>query len=434
MSTTLSREFLDGLVASLPGGDGDHGPGLWQPVHSVYGGAHLFRADTPRKLGDLALQALRTFAPTPEDLARAMELEVGAARQVWPRIVAKLERQPVEDYRIDFEDGYGVRSEAEEDGHAVSAARALSAAVATGGLPPRAGIRLRALDRQTGRRALRTLDLVLTTLVSEGGGLPPGFVVTLPKVEDALAPRILVEVLERLEAALGLAPGGIALELMVESLTGLDPQALRQHLAAARGRCQAVHLGANDFLTSCGVGPSDQDLGHPACDFARVMLHMGTAGAHLRLVDGTTTVLPIPVHRGEGLDDLQQARNRQAVHEAWRLHARDIRRGLSQGFLQGWDLHPAQLVSRYATVYAWYRRDLEAVATRLVHFLDRSAQASRVGTVFDDAATGRALLLHFLRAVDCGAVDEAEVRQLTGLAREDLASRSFPDVLARRQA
>ncbi len=431
---TLPQEFLEGLSTCLPPGQEVLGPIAWQPVHSVYGGAHLFRQDLPGRLGDLALRALRTYAPDAEELARALDLAGDIARSVWPRVVAKLERQPVEDYRIDFEDGYGVRSEAEEDGHALAAARALAAGAAADTLPPRVGIRIRALDRQTGVRALRTLDLVLTTLVAEGRGLPRGFVVTLPKVEDPLAPRILVEALERLEAGLGLQLGSIPVELMVESPAGLDPRTLRLNLAAARRRCLAVHLGANDYLTACGVGPADQDLGHPACDFARMQLHLGTAGTLVRLVDGTTTVLPIPPHRGPDLDASAQARNCRAVHDAWRRHARDIYRGMGQGFHQGWDLHPAQLVSRYAAVYAWYRRDLEAMAGRLVGFLARSAQASRVGTAFDDAATGRALLLHFLRALDCGAVDEGEVRQLTGLTREELQGRSFRDILARRQA
>jgi len=433
VNTTLPRDFLEALLDGLPQGQQVLGPIPWQPVHSVYGGAHLFRPDLPRRLGDLALRTLGAFAPTAEDLAQALDLPIDIAHQVWPRVVAKLEGQPVEDYRIDFEDGYGVRSEAEEDGHALAAAQALAQGAAAGSLPPRVGIRLRALDRLTGRRALRTLDLVLTSLVTEVGRIPAGFVVTLPKVDEAMAPRVLVEALERLEAALDLPHGGIGVELMVESPSGLEPRTLRRNLAAARRRCLAVHLGANDYLTACGVGPADQDLGHPACDFARILLHLGTAGTSVHLVDGTTTVLPIPPHRGPDCDELSQARNRQAVHEAWRHHARDIRRGLRQGFHQGWDLHPAQLVSRHATVYAWYRRDLEAVARRLVSFLERSAQASRVGTVFDDAATGRALLLHFLRALDCGAVDEAEVGLLTGLTREELQSRSFPDILARRQ-
>ena len=432
VSTTLPPEVEEGLLAGLPSGSRPADPLARQPVHSVYGGAHLFRADLPRKLGDLALRALHSLAPGPEELARAMALDLPAAREVWPRLQAKLEREPVEDYRIDFEDGYGVRSHQEEDGHALEAGENLARALEAGSLPPRIGIRLRAMNRETGARALRTLDLVLTRLVSRAGALPPDFVVTLPKVEEASAPRVLVAALERLEAALGLRHGAVGVELMVESPLGLEPRTLRANLAACRGRCLAVHLGANDFLSACGVGPSDQDLGHPACDHARMTLHQGVAGTEVRLVDGTTTVLPVPLHRGEDLLEWQRQENREAVFGAWGLHAADVRRGLRQGFHQGWDLHPAQLVSRYAAVYGWYRAGLEPIASRLGAFLESSARASLVGTAFDDAASGRALLAHFLRALDCGAVDEAEVRDRTGLAREELVARSFPEILARR--
>lgn len=432
MNVTLPQEVVQGLLGLLPSSEG---PAVRsrQPVHSVYGGAHLFGPTTPRKLGDLALRALREFAPTPEDLAEAVDLDLETARAVLPRVSAKLEREPVEDYRIDFEDGYGVRSEEEEDGHAVAAAEAMAVALGTGGLPPSIGIRLRALAGETALRALRTLDVFLTTLVRRAGGLPPGFLVTLPKVEDAGGPRVLADALDRLEAALGLGHGAISVEVMVESPAGLEPSALRRHLLACRGRCLAVHLGANDFLTACGVGPADQDLGHPACDFARSSLHVGVAGLEIRVVDGTTTELPIPPHRGPDLADEQRAENRRAVHRAWRRHAGDVRRGLRQGFHQGWDLHPAQLVSRYATLHGWYRRDLQGVAARLRNFLDRSARASRVGTAFDDAATGHALLQHFLRALDCGALEASEVRDLTGLTREELDTRSFAALLGRRQ-
>lgn len=361
-------------------------------------------------------------------------MEPETARRVWPRLKARLEECPVEDYRIDFEDGYGVRSEEEEDRHALEVANALAIAMGEGGLPPRIGIRIRALNHQTAPRALRTLDLVLTRLVSEAGGLPRGFVVTLPKVEQIEAPGILTEALDRLEAALGLHSGVVAVELMVESPRALDPGFLKAALGACQGRCLAVHFGANDFLTACGVAPAEQDLGHPLCDFARAMLHVGVAGDPVRLVDGTTTVLPVPPHRGENLDREKLLENRKVVHQAWCRHARDIRRGLRQGFHQGWDLHPAQLVSRLAVVQAWYLEGAEAVADRLKNFLEASAQATRVGTVFDDAATGRALLAHFRRAMDCGALEESEVRKRVGLAREHLLANSFEDLLARRLA
>jgi len=432
VNTTLPLATGAHLLARLPSDPASSVPPGWHPIHTVYGGAHLFSAQTPRKLGSLALKALQGYAPDPPTLAEAMGMDLETARLVWPRLKNRLEERPVEDYRIDFEDGYGVRSEEEEDHHAWGVGQALAIALQEDALPPRVGIRVRALTRQTGPRALRTLDLVLTRLLSEVGRLPEGFVVTLPKVEDVESPQVLVEALERLEAALELPIGSVAVELMVESPKGLDPQLVRAALQATKGRCLAIHFGANDFLTACGVGPAEQDLGHPLCDFARATLHLGVAGQSVRLVDGTTTVLPVPPHRGPELGQDQLLENRRAVHEAWRNHALDIRRGLRQGFHQGWDLHPAQLVSRFAVIQAWFLKGADVVTTRLNNFLEASAQATRVGTVFDDAATGRALLAHVLRGLDCGAWDEAEIRMRTGLGREQLMATSFPELLARR--
>lgn len=412
MMTRLSAGETTALLRRLPSAE-RVAPARRQPVHTVYGGAQLFSAGTVRKLGDLALRSLRAYAPDPESLAEALGMAPDLAAHVHPRVVAKLEREPVEDYRLDFEDGYGVRSDEEEDGHAIAAARAM----AQGGLPPSVGIRLRALSARTGARALRTLDLFLGEL----GETPPGFLVTLPKVEDDEAPEVLMAALD----ALGRPEIGV--ELMVESPAGLD---LRRRVEACRGRCVAVHLGAYDYLTSCGVGPGDHDLGHPALDHARLTMQREGAGTGAVLADGATLQLPIPPRK----DDPSAPENRQAVHRAWRIHSLDVRRGLRQGFHQGWDLHPAQMVSRYATVYAYYRQDLDATAARLRNFVDSSARATRLGMGFDDAATGNALLLHLLRGLDCGALDEAEVRDRTGLSREDLDTRSFPEILRRREA
>lgn len=413
MRTTLSVEETASLLHRLPPAGGLP-PARRQPIHTVYGGAHLFSERTIAKLQEIAARSLSAYG---DDLSEVFGFDPALAREIHARLAAKLAREPIEDYRVDFEDGYGVRSDEEEDAHALAVAEAMTC----GGLPPSVGIRIRALSRATAGRALRTLDLFLTRI----GRLPPGFLVTLPKVEDDEAPAALVAALERLEAALGLEP--IAVELMVESPGGLD---LRRRIEACRGRCVAVHLGAYDYLTACGVGPGDQDLGHPALDHARLTLHRETAGTGVALVDGATLRLPLPPRKEEP----SAPENRQAVHGAWRIHAADVRRALRQGFHQGWDLHPAQTVSRYATVFAWYRQDLGAVAARLRNFVEHSARATRLGAGFDDAATGNALLLHLLRGLDCGALDEAEVREGTGLSREDLATRSFPEILRRREA
>jgi len=123
---------------------------------------------------------------------------------------------------------------------------------------------------------------------------------------------------------------------------------------------------------------------------------------------------------------------RDVVHRAWRLHAEHIRHSLVNGFYQGWDLHPAQLPSRYAAVYAFFLEGLGAASERLKNFVQKTAQATLVGDVFDDAATGQGLLNYFLRAMNCGAISEREATEMSGLTLEELRSRSFLKILSKR--
>ena len=129
-----------------------------QPIHTFYGGAHLFSAGLPRKLGDLALRALEEHAPDAGTLAAALNLEPDLAARIYPRIVEKLTREPIEDFRIDFEDGFGDRSDEEEDAAALHAADEVAAGLAGGTLPPGIGIRVKPLSEELKRRSLRTFD------------------------------------------------------------------------------------------------------------------------------------------------------------------------------------------------------------------------------------------------------------------------------------
>jgi len=166
------------------------------------------------------------------------------------------------------------------------------------------------------------------------------------------------------------------------------------------------------------------------------VMQVALAGTGVWLSDGATNVLPVPIHRataGRPLTPAQVEDNRQAVHRAWRLHHDDIRHSLTNAFYQGWDLHPAQLVTRYAAVYAFFLESLDAASERLLNFIAKAAQATLVGEVFDDAATGQGLLNFFLRALNCGAVKEEEIGALTGLSLEELRSGSFVKIVKGRR-
>ena len=412
-----------------------------QPIHTVYGGAHLFTSAIVRKLGGLALRALEEYAPTPEALADALDLKPALARLIYPRVVGKLTREPIEDLRIDFEDGFGNRSDEEEDRFAIAAAGELANAHASGTLPPGVGIRVKPLGEELKRRSLRTFDLFLTTLLTiTDGRLPPNFVVTLPKVTSPEQVAGLASACDAFEYWRDLPRGTVHFELMVEttqSIVAADGSIVLPKLVAeGRGRIVAVHFGPYDYTAACNITSAHQGIAHPACDFARHVMQAALAGTAIRLADGPTNVMPVGPHRSlpdHVLTEDERAENRRVVHRAWGIHAQHVRRSLVAGFYQGWDLHPAQLPSRYAAVYAFFLEGLDAASERLRHFVDMAAQATRVGDVFDDAATGQGLLNYFLRAMNCGAIGEQEAVDGSGLTLEELRSRSFVKILANRR-
>jgi citrate lyase beta subunit len=430
MAPTLAPAEVDKLTAPLraanaafvaryPGERPDR-----QPVHTVYGGAHLFRPDVAHRLGEQALKALQDNAPDVTTFAEAFDMPAALAERVRPRVLRKLETEAVEDVRIDFEDGYGVRPDEEEDGHAVACAHAVAQGRTDGTLPPFVGIRIKSMIEETYRRAVRTLDLFLTELLAATGGkLPDGFVVMLPKLQSPDHAAALADVLDALEPKLGLPRGAVRFEIMIEqtqAVLGPDGRiAVPALVAAARGRCVAAHFGTYDYTASCGITAAHQHMAHPSCDFAKHCMQVSLAGTGVWLSDGATSIMPVG--------------DRATVHAAWRRQASDVRRSLEGGYYQGWDLHPAQLVARFTAVYAFYLESLAAATARLSNFVKKAAQATLVGDVFDDAATGQALLNFFLRGLGCGAVTEEEMLA-TGLTLDELRSRSFAKILAGRRA
>src|SRR6266853_1781014 len=385
--------------------------GMRQPVHVVYGGAHLFKSDTTRKLGRLAERALAEYAPDAGTLAEAVGIRGDLAATVYERVVEKLRREPVEDYRIDFEDGFGIRPDAEEDAAVDRAAAELAKGLEEGTLAPFIGLRVKSFADESKKRALRTLDRFLRAV----GKLPPDFVVTLPKITT------LEQVSAFMEA---LAPyPRVQVELMVE--TPFSLMKLKELVDLTQGRSRGAHFGPYDYTSSLGITSTNQLLLHPACNFARSTMLVTLAGSGIAIYDGPTNIMPVPVHRGDNLSHAQKDENRVAVLQAWRLHYQHVRDALYNGFYQGWDLHPAQLPIRYAAVYSFFLEGLDAASQRLRNFIAKAAQATMVGSVFDDAATGQGLLNYFLRATSCGAIPESDIPALTGLTLEQLHTASF---------
>ncbi|GIF13152.1 aldolase [Actinoplanes teichomyceticus] len=301
----------------------------------------------------------------------------------WPddTVRAKLAREPIEDLRVDFEDGYGVRDDAQED----AAVRSVAAILRAGPRPPFLGLRIKSLEAATRRRALRTLDLFLDSYQDI-------CTITLPKVSGTDQVAAMVAVCEKLERGYGLSAGALTFEIQIElpaAVLAADGTAtVARLITAAGGRCTGLHYGTYDYSAAAGVAAAHQSMDHPAADHAKAVMQAAAAQTGVRLSDGSTNILPV----GE----------RDQVHAAWRLHHRLVRRSLERGYYQGWDLHPAQLPSRYAATYAFFREGRDAAVSRLRRYLDRQDSG-----IMDEPATARALAGYLLRGLDCGALTDA---------------------------
>ncbi len=429
------REANLTFAAAHPG----EGPGR-QPVHTVYGGAQLFASDSVPKLGTIALRALDQYAPDAATLGKALGIgKHSALDTIEKRVREKLMREPIEDFRIDFEDGYGNRPDAEEDQHCGVVAAEVAKGMKAGTLSPFIGIRVKPLNEELRARSVRTLDRVMTGLV-EGGGIPEDWVVTIPKVTIIEQVDYTVAVLKSLENKLGLSDGTLQFEVMVETpqiiLDQRGTSLLPRVLAASDGRLRGAHFGTYDYTAGINITAAHQRMRHLACDFAKHFMQVAFAGTDVWLSDGSTTVMPVAIHRapaGESLTREQQDANAASVHSAWRLHFDDIRHSLAGGFYQGWDLHPAQLVTRYAALYSFFLEGIDAAGVRLSNFVGKAAQATLVGDVFDDAATGQGLLNFFLRGINSAAITEEEALEMTGLTADEFRGRSFVKIMKGRK-
>jgi hypothetical protein len=469
MNKTFSDSQLKKIYSTLEKSDSSpniHHTLLRTPVHVVYGGAHLFRRDTPRKSGAIALRSLEHYAPNFAEFARAMwisgaetlpqydaaiqnlefqfienEQEVKAgnfnawfARTIYERALEKLNREPVEDYRIDFEDGYGFSSDGEEDSHAISASGELAEAFLANTITPFCGFRIKSLQSETRKRAVRTLDLFLTNLLEKTGGkLPENFVVTLPKIMRREEIRVLDELLSEFEKQKNLANGAIKIEIMIETPKTIVNEkgeiVLRSLIEAGNGRVNSAHFGAYDYMASFGISGSHQHLNHEACVFARQMMQISLAPLGIRLSDSATTELPVPVHKNENLTNNQLKENKQVVHAAWRRHFSNVTNSLINGFYQSRDLHPAQLAARYAAVYSFFLESQDIQANRLKGFIGKATQAATTGNTFDDAASANGLLNFFRHGLSSGAISEKEITEKTGLSADELKTTSFMKIM-----
>ncbi|UBV12783.1 DUF6986 family protein [Mycolicibacterium fortuitum] len=386
------------LVNHYPGNDGRR-----QPIHTVYVPGNRYSATTPADWGSAALAAAKEGGGL-DAVAALVGASTGTGCE--PETLAvlvetKLTTEPIEDLRIDFEDGYGTFDDATEDADVAQAIAALRISLDTGTSTPFVGTRFKCFEAGTRARGLRTLDMFVSGLV-ESGGLPDGLTLTLPKVTSVDQVEAMVAVARALEAANGLPDGRIRFEVQVETpqaILGADGRApVAQFIHAGQGRVSSLHYGTYDYSASLGIAAAYQSMEHPAADHAKNVMQLAVAGTGVHMSDGSTNILPV------GDPD--------NVAMAWKLHARLVRRHLERGIYQGWDMHPAQLVTRYLATYAFYRGAFGPAATRLpnyVHQLD--------STVMDEPATARALANVIHRGSVCGALTTDEIETATDIPK-----------------
>ncbi len=376
-------------------------------MHTVYVPADRAAPGVCAAWGRQALATLDEHAGSPEALAIATGLERDEVHGAWPLLRAVLAERPIVDLRIDLEDGYGARTDAQEDADAVRAAEVLHAEAGAGIRPRRLGIRHRSLERGTRARAVRTLELVIGGLAG-AGSLPDGLVLTLPKVIDVRQVEAYVALLAALETTYDLGDGALRFEIQVET-----PQAilaadgrlpLAPMLDAGAGRITGLHFGTYDYTAAMGVGAAHQRAQHPTAQVAKAVMRLAAAGTGVEVSDGSTNRLPVG--------------DTAAIHAGWRTHADLVQSALADGLLQGWDLHPAQLVTRHLVTIVAARRTLPDALTRLRVFLAATssggAQSADDGATLDEPATAQALAADAVRALSLGATTLHELEAGTG--------------------
>lgn len=395
VNDALTDEFTE-LLRGLTGVARDFDPQpVWitQPLHTVYAPGDRCTVDTPVEWQDEALAAVAQaggFAALATAIGVAADWRSGSAASAERRI----RRQPIADLRIDFEDGYGTRSDTEEDRDARAAGAAAAAIRRSAEAPDRIGIRIKPLDTRGAHRGLRTLERFLDAYGEAGGfeGADASLRITLAKVMHSEQISVLDRVLRRLEVRHQLVTQTLQIEVQVEVphliASVLDTGALDR--ISANPRVRALHFGTYDYTSALGIVPSEQHSLHPVAVHAKRVMQAVAATHAIEVCDGSSNLLPT-------------GSAEQRLH-AWRTHANLVTTGLRDGLPQGWDLHPAQLASRFLAGHAVLRAEVPSAIERLVLAHDGVTHG-----IADEPATLRMMAAVIARALRVGAIEHEEV-------------------------
>ncbi|WP_446665695.1 DUF6986 family protein [Flexivirga sp. B27] len=377
------------------------------PVHTVYLPADRCSAADVQAFATTARELLAAYAPHPADLARATGEPVDEVAAVYDRLTDKLERDPIEDLRADFEDGYGVRADDTEDAHLTDVLAGFRELAAQDRLPTWHGVRFKSFEAPTRARGVHTLVDYLRGM-SQAGLLDGGNVLTLPKVTSVDQVVAMNTACEALEQELQLPSDSVTFEIQVETpqaiLAADGSVAVARMVHAAPGRVSALVYGTFDYSAGVGIAAAYQALDHPAADHAKAVMQVAAAQTGTRICDGSTNVVAFG--------------DEASAHATWRLHTGLVTRSLVRGIYQGWDMHPGHLISRYLANFLFFRRALPGAASRLAAYVQQTSGSD----VMDEPATAKMLADALLRGVHCGAVGAEEVESACGLGVPELTA------------
>ncbi len=465
MHTTLDDSLVQGLISRVQKAarrsDRSRAgrPTARLPVQSLRVAPEHVHPDSAQRAGRAARRLLESHAPDAVVLARSLQLQgwdhlpregrkvdslltrleqdaeavrrddpdAWLAHEVYVRVVRKLTHTPVEELCLDFHEAYGVRPDDEEDATAGAAARAVAVGFERETLPPFVAVRIKPLEGPTAARALRTLDLFVSTLVDRAGGVPELSVV-LPEASNTEQVRGLVKALAGLEQKNSLRKGCLKLVLGVDHpgtlVDGSGRVQVRALCEVSAGRCTRV-----DHDPVACSGATGRRSGSPRDAVERALLATALEGANVMLASSGTDLDAMPPHAGVGLSPADHDTNHRAVRAGWLANFRVVTESLADGVLGGVDRHVGQLPARYA---AWVVHSLSTLDEQLSALKLWVIDGRTVADGPERLWRGQARLDTVLRGLDCGALLASELRK-AGLDDQDLAERSSRSLLDRRR-
>ncbi len=359
-----------------------------RPFHVLYGGAQRFKAGTFAKMRGMALDFLLRH----ENAGFLFETDSEVAKPTLARARKKLSQQAIEDFRVDFEDGFGAIDAQTTKQEATRVGAVLAAECSARLVSPWIGLRIPPID--VNDVTLVVLDAFFAAYDSEWPRDHHGrFAVTHPKVTSAQQLRLLAEALTAIESKRGWPAATLAIEAMYEVPTDTS-----EWNAACDGRLRSIHFGAYDYLSALGVPPEDQCLVHPLATRAQCHLVERFHSTNISISDGATLAMPLGSAR--------------EIADAAATQRMQIRNALTLGIQQGWDLHPHQVTVRACVWIEFFLKGEHKNAQRLQAFLQESGRVSRVGSQFDDSASARALVRFFERGHAFGAWSDDDLAAL----------------------